>query len=204
MVHIGFQHSRNCISQHRYFSRMACNLLPSCSFLYTVLSCQLLKDIIDIELMVRTLKGIHTYRRDCNIQTSSCSPWSSQVHPFPSLIKKMEAYMEERRNIENPFHPNHIHPNRLSAFPFTRFHISKKKKAKTPVKRSKIKNQKTNSRQRKERKLEGCCPPPGNNASLHIDIHASDQDHHYYYSTYPSSHVQPASTGGNHTTYQIL
>ena len=39
----------------------------------------------------------------------------------------MESYLEERRSIENPFHPSHIYPNRPTISPF-----AKKKKTKTP------------------------------------------------------------------------
>ena len=85
---------------------MACNLQPSCSILYGVPSCQLPEDIIDVEFTVRTMKGISTYRRDHTTQASSCSLWSAWVKPFPSLIRKIENYLEERRNIENFFHPS--------------------------------------------------------------------------------------------------
>ena len=67
----------------------------------------------------------------------------------------MENYLEERRNIENPFHPSHIYPNRLTVSPF-----AKKKKTKTTTKRSRTENNRDNKRQRKARKLEGCFLPP--------------------------------------------
>ena len=37
------------------------------------------------------------------MQTSRCSPWSSQFKPFPSLRKKMRGYMDERWTITHPF-----------------------------------------------------------------------------------------------------
>ena len=142
MVHLGFQHSGNCISQHRYFSRMACDLAPSCNFLYGVLSYHLPEDTIDVELTVRMLKGIHSYRKDCSTQISSCSPWSLQVCPFLSLTKKMEVYLEERRNNEDPFCLAHTYPNRPVITPFENSQITKGKKAKNLKKRTRTDSQK--------------------------------------------------------------
>ena len=128
LVHIGFQHSRNCIRQYRSFSRMAHNLAPQCNFLYGFFQCNLPEDTIDVEIMVRTMKGIHTFKKDSNNQTSSCSPWGLQVHPFPSLMKKMEIYLEERSNITDPFHLTHTYPNRPNISPFVEAQNPKKKK----------------------------------------------------------------------------
>ena len=155
MVHTDFQLSFNinCISQHRYFSRMAWDLQASCSFLYWVLSCQLPEDIIDAELTVRTMKGIHAYWRDCSTQASLCSPWSAWVKPFPSLVRKMENYLEERRNIENPFNPSCIYPNGPTVSPLPRRRRPK------PPQKSSTKNNRGNRRQGKVRRLEGCFPP---------------------------------------------
>ena len=85
---------------------MMCDLLSQCNFLYGFFNCQLPEDTIDIEVTVRTLKGINTYRGKCTSQKSTCSPWSPQVRPFSSLICKMEPYMQDRRNAQNPFDPN--------------------------------------------------------------------------------------------------
>ena len=34
------------------------------------------------------------FRRDITIQVISCNPWSTQLHPYPSLIRKMKTYLE--------------------------------------------------------------------------------------------------------------
>ena len=77
-----------------------------------------------------TLKGIHTFRRDHNTQTSMCKPWGMQVRPFLSLRKKMKDYIEERQTILNPFPPNKEFPNRPVPSPFI------KRSKSTPTKRS--------------------------------------------------------------------
>ena len=89
LVHLDFQHSRNCISQPRYFSRMNFDLRAQCDFVFHNFSCALPKDMIDIEVTIQTVDGIHTYRRDGITQVASYSPWSRQVKLFPSLRKKM-------------------------------------------------------------------------------------------------------------------
>ena len=74
--------------------------------------CHLPEDTIDVEITVRTLKGILTFRKDCSSQSSVCSPWGSCVKPFPSLHEKMADYIKERQTIANPFHCNQSFPNR--------------------------------------------------------------------------------------------
>ena len=78
------------------------------------MDCDLTDDTIDVEITVQTLKIIHTFGKDHSSQTSVCSPWGSHINPFWSIVKKMEAYMEERLNITNPFSSAQRYPNRLN------------------------------------------------------------------------------------------
>ena len=151
LVHLGFQHSRNCMRQYRYFSRMACDLAPQCNILYGFLQCQLSEDTIDIEIMMRTMKGILTFKKVCGNQTSSCTPWGLQVYPFPSLVKKVEPYLEERRNITNPFCLTHTYPDRPITSPFARLQTPERKKTKNSKKRSRKVNHKASRKQYKVR-----------------------------------------------------
>ena len=105
MVQLGFQHSRKCISQPRYFSRMNFNIRAQYSFVFYNFHCALPKDMIDVEVIIWTADGIHTYRRDRMTQTASYSLWSRQVKTFPSLRKKIAEYQEEKRRSFNPFTP---------------------------------------------------------------------------------------------------
>ena len=105
LVYTGFQQpSRDSIRYTRYSSRKddlwSHTLI---NFLYRFFQYDLLEDTIDVDITVWTLKGIHIFRKDHSSQSSVCSPWGSLVKPFPSLVKKMEAYIEERWNITNPF-----------------------------------------------------------------------------------------------------
>ena len=108
---------------------MACDLEPQCNFLYRFFTCNLTEETIDVEVTVYTLKGIHTFRRDCSTQASICSPWGMRVRPFLSLSKKIKEYREDRQNIFNQHVPNRQFPNRPMPSPFT------KKPKTTPIKR---------------------------------------------------------------------
>ena len=105
LAHLGFQHSRNCISQPRYFSRMNFNIRAQCDFIFYNFHCTLPRDTMDVEVTIWTVDGIHTYRKDRMTQVALCSPWSRQVKPFPSLRKKIAEYQEEKRRSFNPFTP---------------------------------------------------------------------------------------------------
>ena len=81
---------------------MAVDPVPQCNFLYGFFHFNLLEDTIDVEITMKALKGIHTFRKDHSAQTLVCSPWGSHNESFPSLPRKMEAYMTERQAIANP------------------------------------------------------------------------------------------------------
>ena len=70
------------------------------------------KDTIDMEVTIRTMKGIHTFKRDCATQIISCRPWSSQLCPYSFLARKMRTYLEVKENTTNPLHPNPTYPDR--------------------------------------------------------------------------------------------
>ena len=89
---------------------MAWDPAPQWNFLYWFFHCDLPEDTIDVEIIVGPLRGIHNFRKDHATQSSMSHPWGTQVKPFPSLFKKMEAYMEERQNIVNPFFFNPVTP----------------------------------------------------------------------------------------------
>ena len=59
LVHIGFQHSRNCIGQYRYFSRMDFNFKAHCNFDF---HCAIPEDIVDVEMTIWMVNSIYTYR----------------------------------------------------------------------------------------------------------------------------------------------
>ena len=71
---------------------MACKLRPECNFLHGYFRCQLPVETVDVEVKVKTMQGIHTFRRDRTSQVIKCNPWSTRLCPYPSLIQKMKTY----------------------------------------------------------------------------------------------------------------
>ena len=125
---------------------MACNLNPQCNFLYGFLRCNLPEDTIDMEVTVRTLKGINNFRRDHATQSSTWSLWGSLVKPFRPLVTNMEAYMEERQNFMNPFSPTQRYPDRPSPLPLS--------KRASPTKRTRNETMRSHRNQSKSRKMD--------------------------------------------------
>ena len=73
---------------------MACILKPECNFRHGNFRCLLSEETMDIEVKIKTMRGTHTLRRDCTAQVISCNPWSTRLHTYPSLIRKMKTYLE--------------------------------------------------------------------------------------------------------------
>ena len=73
---------------------MACILKPECNFMHGYFRSLLPLETVDVEVNVKTMRVIHTYRRDRTTQVISCNPWSTRLCPYPSLIRKMKMYLE--------------------------------------------------------------------------------------------------------------
>ena len=63
------------------------------------------RNTIDVEILVRIVQGIHTFRKDHTKDSSTCSSWSMEMQPFPSLCKKIKACEEEKKDEKSLFHP---------------------------------------------------------------------------------------------------
>ena len=73
---------------------MACILHPGCNFLHGYFRCQLPTETVDMEVKVKTMQDIHTFRRDRTSQVIKCNPWSTRLCPYPSVVWKMRTYLE--------------------------------------------------------------------------------------------------------------
>ena len=51
-------------------------------------------ETVDVEVKVKMMERIHTFRRDRMTQVIFCNPWSTRLHPYPSFIQKMKTYLE--------------------------------------------------------------------------------------------------------------
>ena len=64
---------------------MAREISPVCDFIFRSIRTGLPIDTVNVELMVRMVKGIYTYRKDHMAKSTVFSPWSKTIIPFPSL-----------------------------------------------------------------------------------------------------------------------
>ena len=76
---------------------MACELAMQCNFKFRFLKCALPEDMINVNLKVHTLKGIHTFKKDYKSQSSRCSPWGAEAQPYSALRKKITEIMHRRQ-----------------------------------------------------------------------------------------------------------
>ena len=72
---------------------MACLLQPECNFLHGFFMCKLLI-VVDVEVKITSMQGTHIFRRDWTTQVIKCTPWSTRLHPHPTIIKKMKTFLE--------------------------------------------------------------------------------------------------------------
>ena len=78
---------------------MAREISPICNFIFGSIRTGLLTDTVNVELMVRMVKGIYTYKRDHTAKYTVFSPWSRTIIPFPSLQRKIQAYQDENNQM---------------------------------------------------------------------------------------------------------
>ena len=64
---------------------MAREINPVCDFIFGSIHMHLLTDMVDVELTIRTVKGIYTYHKDHTVESMIFSSWSKRLIPFPSL-----------------------------------------------------------------------------------------------------------------------
>ena len=80
---------------------MVCLLQPECNFLHGFFRCKFPVEVVDIEVKITSLQGMHISRRDRMTQLIKCTPWSMKLCPHPTIIKKMKTFLE----VENKMGP---------------------------------------------------------------------------------------------------
>ena len=73
---------------------MACLLQPECSFLHGFFRCKLQVEVVDVEVKITSIQGTHIFGRDWTTQLIKCTPWSTRLCPYPTIIKKMKIFLE--------------------------------------------------------------------------------------------------------------
>ena len=69
---------------------MACLLQPECNFLHSFFRCKLPVEVVDVEVKITSMQGIHIFRRDRTTQLIKCTPWSNKTSPAPHNYKENE------------------------------------------------------------------------------------------------------------------
>ena len=78
---------------------------PACNFFFGFLQCTLPMDTIDVELTVRTMSKVFIPSEKIILQNHPpAAPGSKWMKPFPSLWNKTEAFDEEKKDRNSPFH----------------------------------------------------------------------------------------------------
>ena len=88
---------------------MAREISPICNFIFRSIQTGLPMDTVNIELMVRMVKCIYTYRKDHMAESMVFSSWSRTVIPFPSLQRKIKAY-QDKNNQTSAWNKGHDAP----------------------------------------------------------------------------------------------
>ena len=89
---------------------MAYLLQPECNFLHGFFRCKLTVEVVDLEVKVTSMQGMHIFRRDRTAQLIKCTPWTTKLCPHHTTVKKMKTFLE----VENKMRP--IIPAPVSQF----------------------------------------------------------------------------------------
>ena len=80
---------------YKYFILdMACLLEPEGNFLHSFFRCKLLVEVVDVEVKITSMQGMHIFRRDRTTQLIKCTHWSMWLCLHPTIIKKMKTFLE--------------------------------------------------------------------------------------------------------------
>ena len=71
------------------------------TWIFQMFRCKLPLEVVDVEVKITSMQGMHTFRRDRMTQLIKCTPWSMRLHPHPTIIKKMKTFLE----VENKMGP---------------------------------------------------------------------------------------------------
>ena len=101
MVHFSSRHTRDCmINITKTLNDNVANF-PDSLYSQTQVKlptqycrCLLPLETVDVEVKLKKMRGIYMSRRDRTTQVISCNAWSTRLHPYPSLIRKMKMHLE--------------------------------------------------------------------------------------------------------------
>ena len=51
-------------------------------------------EVVDVEVKITSMQGMHIFRRDRTMELIKCTPWNTRLCPHPTIIKKMKTFLE--------------------------------------------------------------------------------------------------------------
>ena len=63
--------------------------------------CHLPVETVDVEVIITSMQGAHTFRRDRTCQIIKCNLWSTRLCPHPTIIKKVKTFLELEGNFRS-------------------------------------------------------------------------------------------------------
>ena len=73
-----------------------------CNFYFGFMCTNLATDMVDVELTIRMVQEIYIYYKDHTAESTTVTPWSKCVTPFPSPRKKIKAFKGDSRGHLTP------------------------------------------------------------------------------------------------------
>ena len=112
---------------------------PECNFLHGFFRCKLPVEVVDIEVKIISIQGMHIFRKDRMTQLIKCTPWSTRLCLHPTIIKKMKTFLEVEGKmgpIPVPVPGNQFRPPLPETNPNVRKNdVAEKRKRATPNKK---------------------------------------------------------------------
>ena len=134
------------------------------------------------------MRGFHMFWRDRTMQVMKCNPWSTKLHPSPSLVQKMKTYLA----LEGKLGPKPRPQPQTQSQPSTSIPPQSNNSItrKAPRTQDKWKEEKNQSAYQKEVQIEGNCPAhtyhPSANCTTEFDLNCTyPQSSHYLH---PNAH----------------
>ena len=86
---------------------MAREISSICDFIFGLIRTCLLTDMVDVDLILRTVKVIYTYRKDHTTESTIFTPWRKKLIPFSFLRWEIHAFQDDKRqNMTIPWKDN--------------------------------------------------------------------------------------------------
>ena len=117
---------------------MACLLQPECNFLHGYFRCHLPVEVVDVEVKIASMQGMHIFQRNRTTQLIKCTLWSTRLCPHPTIIKKMRTFLEVEGKMGSIPQPasSQYRPPQLDTNPNVRKdNAAEKRKRAVPTKR---------------------------------------------------------------------